>query len=278
MKERDVLVIIDDEAVRGRLAESLKKLDYYNIHSFKDANSALRKFRELVNSNKLPLVFLDNKLPDTNIHSVFTQLLSIHPDTEVISETDVEFEKLKRLMDAIEGEQTSESETHDPRQQIDSLLKSSTRITVERLSQYTNSDRDKVLSYLQKQASDGKALHLDDIKEIACNNCGSVKITQEFYCPNCNSINFKQEKLVEHYSCANIGPIDSYQDNKCPKCGKQIEVIGVDYGVMENFFTCKDCSNKFPELASNFLCLKCNNKFKINEAKWITSPGFKSVN
>jgi len=278
MKERNVLVIVDDESVRGRLVKSLKKLDHYNIHSFKDANSALRKFRELVNSNKLPSVFLDNKLPDTNVRSVFTQLLSIHPDTEVISETDVEFEKLKRLMDTIEGEQTSESKNHDPRQQIDSLLKSSTRITVERLSQYTNSDRDKVLSYLQKQASDGKALHLDDIKEIACNNCGSVKITQEFYCPNCNSINFKQEKLVEHYSCANISPIGSYHDNKCPKCGKQIEVIGVDYGVMENFFTCKDCSNKFPEPASNFLCLKCNNKFKTQEAKWITSPGFKSVN
>ena len=278
LANREILLIVNDDAEGSRLSELLKKLDYQNVHSFKDSNSAIKKFQEFSNSGRLPVVFLDQKLPDEESYLVFTKLLGINPDVKVISETDIEFDRLKKVMDVLEVEaQTSESKSHDPRQEIDSLLKSSTRISVERLSQYTNSDRDKVLAYLQKKVSEGKASHLNDIKEIACNNCNSVKITQDFYCPNCSSMDYKQGKLVEHYSCGNVSPIDSYENGKCPKCEKPIGVLGVDYKLMENFYSCNNCENKFPEPTSNFLCLKCNNKFKINDAKWITSPAFKSV-
>jgi len=249
LANREILVIVNDDARGSRLSESLKKLDYQNVHSFKDSNSAIKKFQEFSNSGKLPVVFLDQQLPDADSYSVFTKLLGINPDVKVISETDIEFDRLKKVMDALEVEaQTSEAKSHDPRQEIDSLLKSSTRISVERLSQYTNSNRDKVLAYLQKKVSEGKASHLNDIKEIACNNCNSVKITQDFYCPNCSSMDFKQGKLVEHYSCGNVGPVNDYQNNKCPKCGKQIKVLGTDYGIMENFNVCNNCGDKFPQL------------------------------
>jgi len=55
---------------------------------------------------------------------------------------------------------------------------------------------------------------------------------------------------------------------------KKIQVLGSDYRVMDNYYTCNDCADKFPEILINFICLKCNNKFKLEQAKWEESPGY----
>jgi len=47
--------------------------------------------------------------------------------------------------------------------------------------------------------------------------------------------------------------------------------------VLKNYYTCNDCNEKFQEIGTKFLCLKCNNQFKMEDAKWATSVGYRVV-
>jgi len=53
----------------------------------------MRKFIELYASNRLPLIFLDYYLPETNTISLFEELLKIEPKTRIIIETVAEKEE-----------------------------------------------------------------------------------------------------------------------------------------------------------------------------------------
>jgi len=297
-----IIVIEDSEAISLLLDEFLKRLGYDEYHPCKTGKEGIDKFKELIGVEKSPIVFLDYNLPDMNAYSVFSQLIKIKPTTKVIIETamgkndssivqliasgayhyiqkPIRFEKLREIINLIEVEgKTIQSIEEGSQGQIESILQSGTQVSLERVAQYTNAAIDKALAVLENLVSEGKAIQIEDIKEIACNSCGSVKVSQSFHCPSCNNSHFKQGKLFEHYDCGNISLADTYQDDVCPKCHKKIKVLGVDYKIMDNYYVCNDCGEKFSELPSDFLCLKCNNKFKLEQAKWKTSPGFKPKN
>ncbi|MGI0011696.1 MAG: hypothetical protein ACREAE_09890 [Nitrosopumilaceae archaeon] len=165
----------------------------------------------------------------------------------------------------------------DTQNQIDPLLKSSVRISLARISEYCNIKKEDALAFLKDMESKGKVLSIGNVKEVACNQCGSIKTGQVFHCPSCNGPNFKQGKIIEHFKCGNVSLEDSYKNNVCPKCHKEIKTIGVDYKVMENYYVCNDCEDKFAELSYDYLCLRCNTQFKLDQARWITSEGFKPV-
>jgi len=249
--KKDILIIEDSPAVGILLREYLERLDYHKIHTCGDGDSGIKKFKELVKPNNLPIVFLDYNLPDMNAFSVITQLLYIRPETKVIIETvserseegiknviaygahhylqkPIKFEGLKEIMNILESEE-EELKAERLYKQIDALLKSNARISLARLSQHVNADSQLVSSYLDKLESAGKVSRLDDIKDVSCNSCGSVKIAQIFHCPSCNRSNFKQDK--------------------------------------ENTYICNDCNEKFTELPTDLLCLKCNNKFKAEKVE-----------
>jgi len=300
--KNSVLIIEDSKAIGLLLAEFLEKLNYHDIHKAENGSIGIAIFLELVNkNNEAPIVFLDYNLPDMNAFSVFSQILKVRPDVKVIIETVMEkddkqikqlisfgayhyiqkpirFEKLREVMDAFDAEehltQTNSNESGD---QIMALIKSSSSISLERLVDYSKSKSEDVLSFLETQISEGKVQKLDDVKEVACPQCGAVKVTQSFFCPSCNSSNFKQGKAIEHFECGNISNADQYENDKCPKCRKEIKILGVDYRVMSNLYMCNECDNKFGELPFSYLCLQCSNKFKLEEAKWRVGPSFRSV-
>jgi len=169
------------------------------------------------------------------------------------------------------------SESDKSYEKINNILKSSGNVSLSRISEDSDISQDEVNRYLKEQESSGKLLQLENIKEISCDRCGSVKINQSYHCPSCNSTNFKQGKLIEHYACGNVSKADSYQNDTCPKCRKEIKILGVDYRVMNNFYSCNDCGDNFPEISNTFHCLKCDNKFAVENAKWKTSSGYKLV-
>lgn len=310
-KKNDILIIEDSPSTTHLLTEFLNNLGYQNIHSCETGQSGIDVFKELVRSNKIPIVFLDYQLPDMNALAVMTQIIIEFSGTKVILETAAErsdegvkevirlgayqylekpirYESLKNIIQILEQESSfleKESKmveilkkTEEKlQQQIDYLLRSSTRISIERLSQYTGSKQEQILPYLKKLESEGRIISLADLKEISCSMCDSVKVTPIFSCPSCNSSNFKHGKLIEHFKCGNVSIENTYTNNTCPKCHKEIRTIGVDYKIMDNYYICNDCENKFAELSQKFLCLKCNNAFDLNQGKWITSSSYKAM-
>jgi response regulator of citrate/malate metabolism len=290
-------------------------LGYTNIHSCDSGSGAITVFSDLVSQNKNPVVFLDFMLPDMDARSVLTQILNIQPNARVVLETATEkddegikelirlgvyqyiekpirFENLKAIIDTIENEQSffeKESEqikllkdAHEKTQskvheQIDFLLKSSKQISLNLIQQQIDSFDDSVVSYIDKLESEGKILSIGEKKEIACNQCDSVKITQMFYCPSCKGSNFKLGKLLEHYDCGNISEENTYENDMCPNCNKEIKALGVDYRVLQNHYICNDCKEFFPEILTDYLCLKCENKFKLEDARWKSSKNYKII-
>jgi len=301
-QKKNILIIEDSLAVATLIQDFLKKLHYENIEICNDGKAGIKAFEVLVHSDKIPIVILDYSLPDMNADEIMSKIFQISPNAKIIIEsasekTDesikdvlrqgayhylekpIRFENIKNTMEILENEdKILENVPPDSHKEIDLVLKSSTQISLTRISEYTGKKNEEVLGYLKKLKDNGNVVQLENIKEISCNLCDSVKIGQNFHCPSCNSSNFKHGKLIEHFKCGNVSVEDSYKNNICPKCHKEIKIIGVDYKIIDNYYICNGCGEKFPDPTIEYMCNRCNNKFKLEQAKWITSEGFRATN
>lgn len=312
----DVLIIEDSIAICMLLKNYLEKLGYAQIHTCTNGSTAIKTFKELVTMQKHPIVLLDYMLPDMDARSILTQIQEIQPNARVVLETATEkddegikdlirlgvyqylekpirFDNLKSIIETIEQEQsffTKESqqvkELNKSIEQdqiklydhVDFILKSAKQISLNFIEQLIGYSDESISLHLNELEKQGRIIMLGDKKEIACNQCDSVKTTQIFYCPSCKSSNFKLGKLIEHYDCGNISEESTYKNDKCPNCNKEIKALGVDYRLLQNHYICNNCTEFFPEISTYYLCLKCENKFKLEEGRWKTSKNFKVIN
>lgn len=313
--KEDVLIVEDSPAIGLLLKNYLEKLGYSKIHLCETGGKAVTTFNDLVSQNKQPIVLLDYMLPDMDARSILTQMLEMQPNVRVILETATEkddegikelirlgvydylekpirFESLKQIIDIIESEQfffLKESEQVEMLKQtedeierkvgdrIDFLLKSHVQISLNMIVQLMKLPEDIVLNHLKELESAEKIVELDKKREICCTQCDSVTIAQTYSCPTCKKNNFNIAKLIEHFSCGNFSKEDTYVDNICPKCKKEIKAIGVDYKVISGRYICNNCDDIFTALDTSFLCLKCESKFTIDDAKWRTGPYYKAI-
>lgn len=314
--KNDVLIIEDSPAIGMLLKNYLEKLGYTQIRICVNGFTAIKTFKDLVSLEKQPIVLLDYMLPDMDARSILTQMLEVQPNARVILETATEkcdegikelirlgvyqylekpirFENLKSVFETIEKEDSffqneseqvkllnenikkSQTNLYD---HLDFILKSAKQISLNFIEQLIGFSDEFITLHLNELEKQGKIISLGDKKEIACNQCDSVKTTQIFYCPSCKSSNFRLGKLVEHYDCGNISEESTYKNDKCPNCDKEIKALGVDYRLMPNHYICNNCSEFFPEISTYYLCLKCENKFKLEEGRWKTSKNYKVVN
>ncbi len=296
LEEKDVLIIEDSPAVGILLKEFLNRLGLKKIHHCQNGKTGVETFKELVESGKMPLVFLDYNLPDMTAFSIMTQMLTLKPDVKVIIETareksedsikdviaqgayqylpkPIRLEKLKEIIDTLRLEETQVFDENIS-ESLEKLVSASTQISLLRIQQHLSKEEQNIMPQINHLISNKKIIQIDDIKEIACPRCSSVRVTQTFHCPKCKGTNFKQDKIIEHYKCGNVSSASSYIDDKCPKCHQEIKVFGVDYRVQENLYLCNGCAEIFSELLLDYLCMKCNDKFKLENAKLLSSKGF----
>lgn len=312
----DVLIIEDSPAICMLLKNYLEKLGYSQIHTCTSGSTAIETFKELVDLEKHPIVLLDYMLPDMDARSILTQMLEVQPNARIVLETATEkddegikelirlgvyqylekpirFENLKSIIETIEKEQsffTQESEQVKMLKEsaeadqsklhvyVDFILKSAKQISLNSIEQLIGYSDELISLHLNELEKQGKIVALGDKKEIACNQCDSVKTTQIFFCPSCKSSNFRFGKLIEHYDCGNVSEESTYKNDKCPNCEKEIKALGVDYRLLQNHYICNNCTEFFPEISTYYLCLKCENKFKLEDGRWKTSKNFKVVN
>jgi response regulator of citrate/malate metabolism/predicted RNA-binding Zn-ribbon protein involved in translation (DUF1610 family) len=299
--KNDVLIIEDSMAITILLRDFLKKLGYDNVESCTNGKTGIRVFSDLESAGKKPIVLLDFHLPDMDANEIMESIFNIRPDAKIILETadsksdeqikealrggaylyiekPIRFENLKNVFETLEKEnETLEEKPSDDLHKITSYLKSSSRISLARLSEYSGIEQNLLKKYLSQLENENKLIMIENMREIGCNDCGSVRIYHNFFCNSCHSSNFKRGKLIEHFKCGNVSIDESYSNNICPKCRKEIKILGVDYKTMENYYICNDCGDKFPEPSQDYICVKCSNRFPLEKAKWVTSPGYKTV-
>lgn len=296
LEDKEVLIIEDSTATGILLKEFLGKLGLKKIHHCQNGKTGIESFKEITESGNVPLVFLDYNLPDMTAFSIMTQMLSVRPDVKVIIETarekseepikeviaqgayqylgkPIRLEKLKEIIDTLRLEETQLVDVEISKT-LEKIVSSLTQISLLRILQYLGKADSEVLPQIKRLISDKKIVQINDIKEVGCPRCSSVRVTQIFHCPKCRGTNFKQDKIIEHYKCGNVSSVSSYVDDKCPKCHQPIKVFGVDYRAQDNLYICNDCAEIFSEVLINYLCLKCNDKFTLEHAKFLSSPGY----
>jgi hypothetical protein len=159
---------------------------------------------------------------------------------------------------------------HDIRQVLDSQIKivSNSGLKILEMEDTDHKDLDNLvaLNYVSKDPAE---------LTFSCPRCRSAQLRVHFICQNCRVSDFVKGKVIEHNKCGHSDleenfVIQSKEDKMiCPKCNKQLRLIGVDYFRLESAFKCKHCSMVFSNPLQEYDCTECNlSEIKLQELGW----------
>ena len=105
---------------------------------------------------------------------------------------------------------------------------------------------------------------------LACPTCSSLSFKQFLQCPDCHSPQMNKAESLEHYSCRYSDFRSKFltkQDKLvCPKCEKELKLIGVDYQKVGTSYRCiNEHLFTMPDL--NFICSDCGKEFNMDTAR-----------
>ncbi len=99
-----------------------------------------------------------------------------------------------------------------------------------------------------------------------CNKCFSAHLNFKETCPKCNSSNLHIEDVIHHFSCGYVGEEREFvrEGNYiCPKCGRKLRHIGVDYDKPSVMYTCNSCGYKFQDPVVWSKCFYCGEEVPV---------------
>ncbi|MDH5683051.1 MAG: restriction endonuclease [bacterium] len=137
----------------------------------------------------------------------------------------------------------------------DKILTQSNSYTLHLLEDLTR------LGYLTKKFYD---------KIMYCPVCNSTDIRYSTYCPNCGSGHILHSIVIEHPSCGYLGIEKEFTNengHKCPKCHKELNLIGSDYNSPGYYYKCYDCGELVITPVEKWHCRQCATVFGKEEIR-----------
>lgn len=106
-----------------------------------------------------------------------------------------------------------------------------------------------------------KLLQGDEVDRVnLCPHCLRYNLNFREVCPQCGSGRIHEESTVHHFACGYIGFERDFVQGMlwiCPKCGKDLRHIGVDYDKPVDNIWCAECRANFSDPALECFCLHC---------------------
>ncbi|MBS7639836.1 MAG: response regulator [Candidatus Bathyarchaeia archaeon] len=137
------------------------------------------------------------------------------------------------------------------------------------LEQSSHVQLESLLSALDELVKAGFAEAKPLYSAVACPFCGSLKPNLLLQCPQCGSSQLIKGEALEHMNCGGLDFKFSYQsvggELICPKCGKKLRQLGVDYRRVSALYKCSN-GHFFSLPTFNFKCFGCGRTFDIDEA------------
>jgi len=137
---------------------------------------------------------------------------------------------------------------------------------VERLTRLNRSQSLQLLEDLWEQ---GVLLRKFSGMAYKCPHDGTTNLRPRVFCPGCNSENVEIVSLIEHLGCGHVDKEGNFLQGEeyiCPKCGKTLRLVGVDYRKPGVSYYCPECDELHPEPKVEWVCNYGNHGFKIHEA------------
>lgn len=121
-------------------------------------------------------------------------------------------------------------------------------------------DRGSSVRMMNRYAQEG--LLLTDLVDRVnlCPQCGDYRLNIREVCPACGSPDISKEKTIQHFPCAHVAPESDFMEHDryiCPKCGKLLKHIGVDYAKPGEVIVCGHCREISTEPETSCLSLVC---------------------
>jgi len=128
---------------------------------------------------------------------------------------------------------------------------------------------------LEEMASEGLLEKAFFSKELGCPIDQSINLSLKRHCPNCDSTNIVREELIEHIPCGLVAPETEFKDGKCPKCGRELKKLGVDYLKQGQKYVCQNCQKNFQEPVEKAMCLRDKHSFLLDDAVEVNLYSYK---
>ncbi len=111
-----------------------------------------------------------------------------------------------------------------------------------------------------------------DYDRILVSPAGSMQLVPVERCPQCDSSELTRGQLIEHFSCGYIGLEEEFTqgpDQVCPKCKRELKLIGTDYRKPGMRYVCNSCHGIFPSPAIKCRCLKTGEVYPLQEVHYL---------
>ncbi len=297
-----ILIVEDSILISSTLQKYFSTLGFKEIHLASTGNDGLVYYENLIKEEqKIVSIVLDDSLGDIQPKKMVSKLFEIYPraiiillsaleksDKKIIEllnmgiydyvQKPLNLDRLKEVIEKIKQEKNII--TNKPQQQPDTKEKIVSLLTYGLLSNNHISDMLKIEKNIiekniRELETSSTIKNVGTYNEPICNRCSSSNLVSIFSCPACSSKIFSKEPLIEHNECGNVEPAKNYVNGKCPKCNKELKILGVDYQRLENYYVCNNCNDKFSTLDHKLECNSCSSRFEVNQANWTESRLYK---
>ncbi|MEM5867395.1 MAG: hypothetical protein QXG39_05715 [Candidatus Aenigmatarchaeota archaeon] len=105
---------------------------------------------------------------------------------------------------------------------------------------------------------------------VCCPKCGSVNVSILYSCPFCGSFDIERSSLIEHVKCGYMDVEEKFLKRDgltCPKCGRKLAEIDIDFRRAGVWCTCNKCGKSFDIPVPRHFCRNCQTKFTFEDAK-----------
>ncbi len=111
-----------------------------------------------------------------------------------------------------------------------------------------------------------------DYQKLLVSPGGSVQLMPIERCPSCDSEQVTRGQLLEHFHCGHIGLEEEFASGSkqvCPKCRKELKLIGTDYRKPGARYVCNSCHEFFASPAIKCRCLKTGEVYSLEELRYV---------
>jgi hypothetical protein len=107
-------------------------------------------------------------------------------------------------------------------------------------------------------------------KIIFCPACNSQDLHFVTLCPKCGSGHIVSARVIEHVSCGTLAAEEEFRNGTgfaCPKCHRELQLLGSDYQMPGVYFKCHACGELTQKPVERWRCSNCHEEMERDEVR-----------